>query len=542
MVTGHRLADTLGILPRKDPAPTIAEHLDAEITNLQLSAGLGLAFGVAPGLILFEKSLDLSQSSRPSGIFQKYGKMLFETGSVNEPLLIGNRPASEDPHFPPRIFAMGNRGDSRDSRDGGSELPRSGISMTRMQSVISRLPEISKDPLPDLRIHTPYGTVEIQPNARFNSLGQLIRKLQSTAMSAPLAWEFETILWDFDPAANDVSSETLEKNLENVSRRVFEYYLQNRDLFYSLPEGPIPDWPTLHEREEEAFSPFWELKSIPDSRIYAYQASTPMTFSYLKQSKDPLFMAVFRVSNQDVTRILVTDKILKEMEESFQTQGKFIFRPQKEATGGASFELTQENYLGANPTTPYTLTQLGIEMFLSPPLFKAAFGLMDYLGVHDTDPTLAQETKKELQRASTLLLLGANERQVLDIFRKRILKKYYQNRKSFIDRMDFLRYDENFTFLPQLSPHLHILSPELRGTFFRFLHETHLSLYFNAESVMVLGLLRRIYQTRNQHLIHQLHYQAPSDEPTEIPHWISRFYFEHRKEILDLLRSNGEMN
>jgi len=59
MVAGHQMAGVLGILPR--PEGTLPEQfLHAELTNLQLGAGMGLVHALAPGLYSLERGLDVS--------------------------------------------------------------------------------------------------------------------------------------------------------------------------------------------------------------------------------------------------------------------------------------------------------------------------------------------------------------------------------------------------------------------------------------------------------------------------------------------------
>jgi hypothetical protein len=546
LVAGRSFTEVLSLDPEEasfSQAPTLAERfLHAEITNLQMSAGNALMNGLAPSLVAWEKSLEFFSAENLGGnLSQKWKGFLGATMRV-EPLLTSSSSTLKAPEFPPREFMMGNREDSNRRIYGGRGFSKDPISLARMQSIIYRLPEISKALIPELVIGTPYGKIVLKRLERFNSLGQLTRKIQSTALPESLARDFEDILWEFEPPTDHASLDQLENNAEQLSRRVFEFYLQNRDVIYSLSEEPTLDWKTVREKEEDSFAPFWELKSIPESRIFSYQASTPVTFKYFQSSKEPLWMVRFRVPGQDMNRILVTQKILNDIEREIQTGGQFAFQPPKERPGAIPFVLTKDNYLGAFPATPFTRMQLGAEVLFSTSLFKATFGLMDYIGVHESEPLIADEINKEMRRMAALLLLGAEEKQVMDTFRKRILKKYYQNRESFIQRMDFLRYDENFVFLPQFSPHIHILSPELRGTFFRFINDKGVALHFNAESVFVLGMLRRIYQTGDPHLIHQLIYQASDEEPAEIPHWVARFYFEHQSEILNLLKDKGQLN
>lgn len=62
MVGGHQAAAAFGFLPR--PEGSFAEQLlHAEVTNLQLGAGMSLVHHAAPGLSAFERSLDLSLQS-----------------------------------------------------------------------------------------------------------------------------------------------------------------------------------------------------------------------------------------------------------------------------------------------------------------------------------------------------------------------------------------------------------------------------------------------------------------------------------------------
>src|SRR5262245_62108644 len=62
MVLGHQVSASFGITEK--PQGTFAEQfLHAEVTNLQLSAGMSLAHGVAPGVQGIERGLDLSLRS-----------------------------------------------------------------------------------------------------------------------------------------------------------------------------------------------------------------------------------------------------------------------------------------------------------------------------------------------------------------------------------------------------------------------------------------------------------------------------------------------
>src|SRR5215471_4325947 len=63
MVAGHNTAGILGISER--PEGSLAEQLlHAEATNLQMGAGMGLAYHLMPGVHALERGLDLSLSSR----------------------------------------------------------------------------------------------------------------------------------------------------------------------------------------------------------------------------------------------------------------------------------------------------------------------------------------------------------------------------------------------------------------------------------------------------------------------------------------------
>jgi transcriptional regulator with XRE-family HTH domain len=65
MVAGHQMAQGFGIAPR--PEGSLAEQLlQAEVTNLQLGAGMSLVHSVAPGISSLERSLDLSLGRNPS--------------------------------------------------------------------------------------------------------------------------------------------------------------------------------------------------------------------------------------------------------------------------------------------------------------------------------------------------------------------------------------------------------------------------------------------------------------------------------------------
>ncbi|MFO1519574.1 MAG: aminotransferase class I/II-fold pyridoxal phosphate-dependent enzyme [bacterium] len=66
MVGGHQAASALGFMPR--PEGSFAEQmLQAEVTNLQLGAGMALLHCVSPGLAAFERGLDLSIRMHEAG-------------------------------------------------------------------------------------------------------------------------------------------------------------------------------------------------------------------------------------------------------------------------------------------------------------------------------------------------------------------------------------------------------------------------------------------------------------------------------------------
>jgi hypothetical protein len=115
MVLGHQVSGVFGITQR--PTGSLAEQfLHAEVTNLQLSAGMALAHSVAPGAQGLERGLDLSLRTT-------------ERGAV--PLQIGPRPAlataggpetftTRDLKSPP-IFHMSSQGEG-----GAADLSRFG--------------------------------------------------------------------------------------------------------------------------------------------------------------------------------------------------------------------------------------------------------------------------------------------------------------------------------------------------------------------------------------------------------------------------------
>ncbi|MFO1519406.1 MAG: bifunctional serine/threonine-protein kinase/formylglycine-generating enzyme family protein [bacterium] len=62
MVGGNQVAAAFGFGPRPE-GNFASQMLEAEVTNLQLGAGMSLLHGVAPGLAAFERALDLTASS-----------------------------------------------------------------------------------------------------------------------------------------------------------------------------------------------------------------------------------------------------------------------------------------------------------------------------------------------------------------------------------------------------------------------------------------------------------------------------------------------
>src|SRR5262249_52453032 len=90
MVLGHQVSASFGITER--PQGTFAEQfLHAEVTNLQLSAGMSLAHGVAPGVQGIERGLDLSLRSTDVGARSQ------RPGEEPSSLQIGLQPAMAMP-------------------------------------------------------------------------------------------------------------------------------------------------------------------------------------------------------------------------------------------------------------------------------------------------------------------------------------------------------------------------------------------------------------------------------------------------------------
>src|SRR5262245_2611738 len=89
MVLGHQVSGAFGIMER--PQGTLAEQfLHAEVTNLQLSAGMVLAHSVAPGIQGLERGLDLSLRSTDGGARFPRPQIL---GEETSPLQNGLQPA-----------------------------------------------------------------------------------------------------------------------------------------------------------------------------------------------------------------------------------------------------------------------------------------------------------------------------------------------------------------------------------------------------------------------------------------------------------------
>src|SRR5262245_32157317 len=118
MVLGHQVSASFGITDR--PQGTLAEQfLHAEVTNLQLSAGMALAQGVAPGIQGLDRGLDLSLRATNVGanlVFALNGR------SQGSPLRNGLGPALATgkglPHFAPWYAMEGPK--DRDQNGGGS--------------------------------------------------------------------------------------------------------------------------------------------------------------------------------------------------------------------------------------------------------------------------------------------------------------------------------------------------------------------------------------------------------------------------------------
>src|SRR5262249_1430941 len=122
MVLGHQVSGAFGIIER--PQGTLAEQfLHAEVTNLQLSAGMALAHSVAPGIQGLERGLDLSLRSRDVGASLPRPKIW---GEETSPLQNGLQPAVAAAGVPsrseegPRPFIL-----AMNSNNGNGDRPRS---------------------------------------------------------------------------------------------------------------------------------------------------------------------------------------------------------------------------------------------------------------------------------------------------------------------------------------------------------------------------------------------------------------------------------
>src|SRR5262245_38619544 len=129
MVLGHQVSGAFGIIER--PQGTLAEQfLHAEVTNLQLSAGMALVHSVAPGMQGLERGLDLSLRSMeipPSPLWKRWARgdlALATTGSG----IVPARDLQTSPLDPQKVLVLHMSPKDEKGNGGGSdsEPPSSG--------------------------------------------------------------------------------------------------------------------------------------------------------------------------------------------------------------------------------------------------------------------------------------------------------------------------------------------------------------------------------------------------------------------------------
>jgi hypothetical protein len=96
MVGGHQLSSALGVTPQ--PEGSLAEQLlHAEVTNLQLAAGMGLVYHLAPSALSLERGLDLSLRSQEVLIRGRFPSLSDWTLPTAELALAANSVSSSTP-------------------------------------------------------------------------------------------------------------------------------------------------------------------------------------------------------------------------------------------------------------------------------------------------------------------------------------------------------------------------------------------------------------------------------------------------------------
>jgi|GEM_PF-7077248 len=94
MVLGHQTSGALGWATR--PAGTLAEQfLQAEVTNLQIGAGMALAHRFSPGMQALERGMDLSVRSFPESSPRTHERTNARSGPILDPAAVGSLSGAE---------------------------------------------------------------------------------------------------------------------------------------------------------------------------------------------------------------------------------------------------------------------------------------------------------------------------------------------------------------------------------------------------------------------------------------------------------------
>lgn len=238
MVGGHQAAYALGLNPR--PEGTFAEQmLHAEVTNLQLGAGMALLHSAAPGLVSLERGLDLSlranetlpnADARPLRPLLSFAEAAATTGEA------GAR-AEERIPFDPRnnIAAMSildGEGDSPSAPGRSRSLPSFEVEPSEPIAPLVK-------PEPPL---APFSTTEPVPAVR-SSLEGVDRARVLGADRRQLAY----LRWAMGEL--QTTTETTRQQFLTLMRRVFEANERLRPLLDPvLSQIPEADYRDLNER------------------------------------------------------------------------------------------------------------------------------------------------------------------------------------------------------------------------------------------------------------------------------------------------------
>jgi len=220
--------------------------------------------------------------------------------------------------------------------------------------------------------------------------------------------------------------EEIEPLLRAPIHYIARYYLENRRDF----QNPIPEsetrWGAKSQEEETLSERFWELKIYSEMNGEKRQKGLRLAWEESRKTH-PLFVFRYEKSNQMVQERLVTLEEISRIHQNF-VKG-YVVRFNEEP----DHAILPTDKTFSILITPFYQMRLYLGMKMPADLFR-----MTELIAPSLEPALHQEIQRELDRATSLLMIGVDENWVLGSLRERLVRGYEKYRDTLLQNLDFV--------------------------------------------------------------------------------------------------------